>query len=58
MKAKKEANERKKLAKQEAEKKKKEKEEKDKKELRSMEQLMRYKLVASVGGSVRRRGKK
>ena len=54
VKAKKEANEKKKLAKQEAEKKKKEKEEKDKKELRSMEQLMRYKLINSVGGSVRR----
>lgn len=40
--AKKEANERKKIAKQEAEKRRKEKEEKEKKELKSMEQLMRY----------------
>ncbi|XP_028406218.1 regulator of G-protein signaling 22-like [Dendronephthya gigantea] len=40
MKAKKEAQERRKIAKQEAERKKKEKEEKEKKELKSMEQLM------------------
>ena len=41
VKAKKEANERRKIAKQEAERKKKEKEEKEKKEVKSMEQLMR-----------------
>jgi sulfur relay (sulfurtransferase) complex TusBCD TusD component (DsrE family) len=41
VKAKKEASERRKLAKQEAERKRKEKEEKEKKELKSMEQLMR-----------------
>ena len=42
MKAKREAHERRKIAKQEAERKKKEKEEKEKKELKSMEQLMRF----------------
>lgn len=45
LRAKKEANERKKLAKQEAEKKKKEKEEKEKRELKSMEQLMRWENI-------------
>ena len=43
--ANKEANERKNIAKQEAEKKRKEKEEKEKKELKFMEQLMRYRVA-------------
>ena len=45
MRANKEANERKNIAKQEAEKKRKEKEEKEKKEVKFMEQLMRYRVA-------------
>ena len=46
VKAKKDASERKKLAKQEAERKRKEKEDKEKKEMKSMEQLMRFGYTA------------